>query len=98
MYEPVYYSNFNIYLNVISSFEGGVISPGGVANYCGVMRSTVHHWMYKSGVVRSFIYEGQEGKFILIPVVDVDEYWLNSEEKAIRDAGLRRTSSSVSTR
>lgn len=98
MYGPIYFDSFVEYLNAISSLKGGVISPGGASTHCGVMRSTVHHWMYNSKVVRCFIYEGREGKFILIPVQDVDNYWLNSEEKAIRDAGIRRTSSSVSKR
>lgn len=96
MYEPLYFKNFNEYLKHLQNFKGELVSPGGAAQRCGVGRNTVHHWMHKSGVVRSFIYDGQEGKFILISVEDVDTYWLNSEEKAIRDSGLRRTSSSVS--
>ena len=95
MYKPIYFNNFDDYLDYVRRFDGGLISPGAAANKCGVARASVHHWMYKGGFVRSFIYEGREGKYILIPVDDVDEYWSRSEERLKRESKLVRTSSSV---
>lgn len=98
MCEPMYFNDFNAYLDYVRHFDGDLISPGGAAARCGVTRPTIHEWMYTAKRVRSFIYEGIEGKYILIPISDLDKYWINSPERLKRISQLRRTSSSVSAR
>lgn len=71
------FNTFEEWIDAYERYGGKMVSPGWIVNQFGVSRSRVSNWIHRDGLLDAYIYEGEEGQYIVIP--------MDQAERIVRD-------------